>query len=126
MSMEKRIKRVQFRLYDEEVDIAERMEKEYQWNSNHLAKFVFLNMQEPQSKEDRNHLKEMNRQVGAIGNNVNQIARRINATDMFLPSEKEEIMTLLKDIRNNTRILAEKKPLEDDIEDITYKLKANR
>lgn len=124
--MEKRIKRVQFRLYDEEVDIAERMEKEYQWTSNHLAKFVFLNMQEPQSKEDRNHLKEMNRQVGAIGNNVNQIARRINATDMFLPSEKEEIMTLLKDIRNNTRILAEKKPLEDDIEDITYKLKANR
>lgn len=124
--MEKRIKRVQFRLYDEEVDIAERMEKEYQWTSNHLAKFVFLNMQEPQSKEDRNHLKEMNRQVGAIGNNVNQIARRINATDMFLPSEKEEIMTLLKYIRNNTRILAEKKPLEDDIEDITYKLKANR
>ncbi|MDE5056006.1 plasmid mobilization relaxosome protein MobC [Niallia taxi] len=124
--MEKRIKRVQFRLYDEEVDIAERMEKEYQWTSNHLAKFVFLNMQEPQSKEDRNHLKEMNRQVGAIGNNVNQIARRINATDMFLPSEKEEIMTLLKEIRNNTRILAEKKPLEDDIEDITYKLKANR
>lgn len=124
--MEKRIKRVQFRLYDEEVDIAERMEKEYQWTSNHLAKFVFLNMQEPQSKEDRNHLKEMNRQVGAIGNNVNQIARRINATDMFLPSEKAEIITLLKEIRNNTRILAEKKPLEDDIEDITYKLKANR
>ncbi|MGG0741243.1 plasmid mobilization relaxosome protein MobC [Niallia taxi] len=124
--MEKRIKRVQFRLYDEEVDIAEQMEKEYQWTSNHLAKFVFLNMQEPQSKEDRNHLKEMNRQVGAIGNNVNQIARRINATDMFLPSEKEEIITLLKEIRNNTRILAEKKPLEDDIEDITYKLKANR
>jgi len=124
--MEKRIKRVQFRLYDEEVDIAERMEKEYQWTSNHLAKFVFLNMQEPQSKEDRNHLKEMNRQVGAIGNNINQIARRINTTDMFLPSEKEEIMTLLKEIRNNTRILAEKKPLEDDIEDITYKLKANR
>lgn len=124
--MEKRIKRVQFRLYDEEVDIAERMEKEYQWTSNHLAKFVFLNMQEPQSKEDRNNLKEMNRQVGAIGNNVNQIARRINATDMFLPSEKEEIMTLLKEIRNNTRILAEKKPLEDNIEDITYKLKANR
>ncbi|MFP7474640.1 MobC family plasmid mobilization relaxosome protein, partial [Niallia taxi] len=114
--MEKRIKRVQFRLYDEEVDIAERMEKEYQWTSNHLAKFVFLNMQEPQSKEDRNHLKEMNRQVGAIGNNVNQIARKINATDMFLPSEKEELMTLLKEIRNNTRILAEKKPLEDDVE----------
>ncbi|MCM3034133.1 MobC family plasmid mobilization relaxosome protein [Niallia sp. MER 6] len=124
--MEKRIKRVQFRLYDEEVDIAEQMEKEYQWTSNHLAKFVFLNMQEPQSKEDRNHLKEMNRQVGAIGNNVNQIARKINATDMFLPSEKEELMTLLKEIRNNTRILAEKKPLEDDVEDITYKLKANR
>ena len=124
--MENRIKRVQFRLYDEEVDIAEQMEKEYQWTSNHLAKFVFLNMQEPQSKEDRNHLKEMNRQVGAIGNNINQIARRINATDMFLPSEKEEIMTLLKEIRNNTRILAEKKPLKDEIEDITYKLKANR
>lgn len=124
--MEKRIKRVQFRLYDEEVDIAGRMEKEYQWTSNHLAKFIFLNMEEPQSKEDRNHLKEMNRQVGAIGNNVNQIARRINATDMFLPSEKEEIITLLKELRNNTRILAGKKPLEDDIEDITYKLKANR
>ncbi|MDK8747719.1 plasmid mobilization relaxosome protein MobC [Streptococcus agalactiae] len=123
--MDKKIKRVQFRLYDEEVETAERMEEEYQWSSNHLAKFIFLNMKEPQPKEERDHLKEMNRQVGAIGNNLNQIARRINSMDTFLPSEKKEIINLLKDIRNDTRLLAEKKPLEDDKENITYKLKTN-
>lgn len=91
---------------------------------NAIAKFLVLNLEMPKDKKSREETKDLNRQVGAIGNNLNQMAKRLNSTSMLLPNEKKEVISLLKEIRNNTRLLAGKEPIEEDKEDIIYQHKS--
>ena len=118
------LKEVKFRLTEQEFDKAKKTSLKYGMTINAIAKFLVLNLEMPKDKESWKETKELNRQVGAIGNNLNQMARRLNSTSMLLPNEKKEVISLLKEIRNNTRLLAGKEPIEEDKEDIIYQHKS--
>ncbi|MED5102879.1 plasmid mobilization relaxosome protein MobC [Niallia circulans] len=118
------LKEVKFRLTEQEFDKAKKTSLKYGMTINAIAKFLVLNLEMPKDKKSREETKDLNRQVGAIGNNLNQMAKRLNSTSMLLPNEKKEVISLLKEIRNNTRLLAGKEPIEEDKEDIIYQHKS--
>ncbi|MFB7121923.1 MULTISPECIES: MobC family plasmid mobilization relaxosome protein [Bacillati] len=119
------LKEVKFRLTAEEVDKAKKISNEYSMSINAIAKFLLLNLKAPKGANERKDVKELNRQIGAIGNNLNQMARRLNSTSMLRNDEKKEVISLLKEIRNNTRILVGKEPIEESKEDIIFKHKSH-
>ncbi|MFB7275469.1 hypothetical protein, partial [Streptomyces sp. NPDC056244] len=69
------LKEVKFRLTAEEVDKAKKISNEYSMSINAIAKFLLLNLKAPKGANERKDVKELNRQIGAIGNNLNQMAR---------------------------------------------------
>lgn len=114
-------KEVRFRLNDDELAEAKKIAASYGMTVNAMAKFLVLKLKAPMNKEERQDMKELNRHVGAIGNNLNQIARKLNSNNRLLSSEKMELIATLKEIRNNTLLLIGRNPVEVDKEDIVYK-----
>lgn len=114
-------KEVKFRLTEDELSVAKKIADDYGMSINAIAKFLVLNLEEPKGEEERKDMKELNRQIGAIGNNLNQMARKLNSDSRLLIREKKEVMSTLKEIRNNTRMLVGKDPVEEEKEDIVYK-----
>lgn len=109
-----KLKEVKFRLTEEQWNKANKNADHYGMSINALAKHFSVHMNVPTAKQERADLKELNRHIGAIGNNLNQIARRINANStLLLPSEKQELLAELKEIRKSTLELVGRKPLEE-------------
>lgn len=106
-------KEVKFRLTEEELKTATQLAEKYGMTINALAKFMVLNLEAPASKIDREVIKDLNTQIGKIGNNINQIARQVNTSSSFYISEKKQVMTSLLEIRNDTRQLVGKKELSE-------------
>lgn len=107
-------KEVKFRLTEEELETANQLAEKYGMTVNALAKFMVLNLEAPASKMDREVIKDLNTQVGRIGNNINQIARQVNTSHYFYISEKKQVMSSLLEIRNDTRKLIGKKEISDE------------
>ncbi|MGE7464603.1 plasmid mobilization relaxosome protein MobC, partial [Alkalihalobacillus sp. NPDC127517] len=106
-------KEIKFRLTVEEKERADKFAEYYEMTINALAKFLTLNLSMPQNPETATAYKDLSIQVGAIGNNVNQIARKVNRNNSFTRSEREEILKALSEIRNDTRALVGKEPVEE-------------
>lgn len=47
---------------------------------------------------DYSHIREMNTQLGNIGSNLNQIAKRVNSTNTIYKKDTEEIKELMNQI----------------------------
>lgn len=107
-------KEVKFRLTEEELETATQLAEKYGMTVNALAKFMVLNLQAPTSKKDREMIKDLNTQIGRIGNNINQIARQVNTSHYFYISEKKQVMASLLEIRNDTRKLIGKKEISEE------------
>lgn len=107
-------KEVKFRLTEEELKTATDLAEKYGMTINALAKFMVLNLAAPASKTDREVIKDLNTQIGRIGNNINQIARQVNTSSSFYISEKKQVMTSLLEIRNDTRKLVGKKEISEE------------
>lgn len=107
-------KEVKFRLTEEELETATYLAEKYGMTINALAKFMVLNLAAPTSKTDREVIKDLNTQIGRIGNNINQIARQVNTSSSFYVSEKKQVMTSLLEIRNDTRQLVGKKEISEE------------
>ena len=107
-------KEVKFRLTEEELNTATHLAEKYGMTINALAKFMVLNLEAPASKTDREVIKDLNTQIGRIGNNINQIARQVNTSSSFYISEKKQVMTSLLEIRNDTRQLVGKKEISEE------------
>ena len=107
-------KEVKFRLTEEELKTATQLAEKYGMTINALAKFMVLNLAAPTSKTDREVIKDLNTQIGRIGNNINQIARQVNTSSSFYVSEKKQVMTSLLEIRNDTRQLVGKKEISEE------------
>ncbi len=108
-----KLKEVKFRLHEKEMEIAKRHAESYDMSINAIAKFSVLNLSLPKNPEEALATKELNIQVGAIGNNLNQIARKLNTNKSFTHEEKTEIIKALNEVRNETRKLAGKEPVEE-------------
>lgn len=107
-------KEVKFRLTEEELKTATHLAEKYGMTINALAKFMVLNLEAPALKTDREVIKDLNTQIGRIGNNINQIARQVNTSSSFYISEKKQVMTSLLEIRNDTRKLVGKKEISEE------------
>ncbi|RBP57164.1 mobilization protein MobC [Alkalibaculum bacchi] len=119
-------KAVKFRLKEDELIRAKLIAEHFGITINALAKYLVLNLKEPKLKivkdkefEERLKKKEVNKEIGAIGNNINQIARKVNSlTSYQLKENVEKILHELREIRNETRQLTGKSILsEDDFEE---------
>ncbi len=108
-----KLKEVKFRLNEKEIAIAKRHAGSYDMSINAIAKFSVLNLSLPKNPEEALAIKKLNIQIGAIGNNLNQIARKLNTNKSFTHEEKTEIVKALNEIRNETRKLAGKEPAEE-------------
>lgn len=107
-------KEVKFRLTEEELETATKLAEKYGMTVNALSKFMVLNLEAPATKTDRKFMKELNKKIGRIGNNLNQIARQVNTSSYFRSSEKEQVMKSLLEVRNDTRKLAGKEEISED------------
>ena len=88
-------KEVKFRLTEQELETANQLAEKYGMSVNALAKFMVLNLEAPATKTDREFMKDLNAKMGRIGNNLNQIARRLNQTDSLTPSERASLLVVL-------------------------------
>lgn len=107
-------KEVKFRLTENELEAAKEIAEKYGMTINALAKFLVLNLEEPVTKTDRKYFKKLNGDIGQIGNNINQIARKINTSSYFVSREKEQIIKSLFEIRNETRRLIGKEEISEE------------
>ena len=91
--MEKRTKEIKIRLTETEHQrLLERCDRTY------LAEWLrHLGLGEHTSRKRRvpSVAPELLRQVSGIGNNLNQIARRLNQTDYLTPSERASLLVVL-------------------------------
>ena len=91
--MEKRTKEIKIRLTETEHQrLLDRCDRTY------LAEWLrHLGLGEHTSRKRRvpSVAPELLRQVSGIGNNLNQIARRLNQTDTLTPSERASLLVVL-------------------------------
>lgn len=59
---------------------------------------------------DYSQLREYNAALGRIGNNLNQIAKRMNATDNVYKSDVEEVKKLMKQVWDTQKSMLSKQP----------------
>ena len=59
---------------------------------------------------DYSELREYNAALGRIGNNLNQIAKRMNATDNVYKSDVEEVKKLMKQVWDTQKSMLSKQP----------------
>lgn len=109
-----RSKEIKFRLTESELDTAKKMAEKYDMSVNALAKFLVLHLEAPMAKTEREFMKNLNTEIGRIGNNLNQIARQVNTSSYFRHTEKEQVMKSLFEIRNETRKLAGKEAISEE------------
>ena len=60
---------------------------------------------------DYSHIREMNAQLGNIGSNLNQIAKRVNSTNTIYKKDMEEIKELMNQIWQLQKSMVSKQPL---------------
>ena len=60
---------------------------------------------------DYSHIREMNTQLGNIGSNLNQIAKRVNSTNTIYKKDMEEIKELMNQIWQLQKSMVSKQPL---------------
>ena len=60
---------------------------------------------------DYSHIREMNTQLGNIGSNLNQIAKRVNSTNTIYKKDTEEIKELMNQIWQLQKSMVSKQPL---------------
>lgn len=60
---------------------------------------------------DYSHIREMNALLGNIGGNLNQIAKRINATNSVYQKDLEDIKELMKQIWQLQKSMVSNQPL---------------
>jgi len=94
--MEKRTKEIKIRLTDTEHQrLLDRSDR------THLAEWLRqLGLGEHTSRKRRlpEVAPELLRQVSGMGNNLNQIARRLNQTDSLTPSERVSLLSILNSL----------------------------
>lgn len=94
--MEKRTKEIKIRLTETEHQLLlERCDR------THLAEWLrHLGLGEHTSRKRRvpSVAPELLRQVSGIGNNLNQIARRLNQSDSLTPSERVSLLAVLNSL----------------------------
>lgn len=124
--MEK-LKEVKFRLKETEQIKANLIAKHYGITINALAKHLVLNLKEPKLKiekdieyKERLMEKEISKQVGSIGNNINQIAKQVNTNSNFM-FDRDRLLHELRELRNDTRELAGKPALSKNDFEESYK-----
>lgn len=59
---------------------------------------------------DYSHLREMNTQLGKIGGNLNQIAKRVNTTNTIYKRDMDDIKELMKKIWQLQKPMLSKQP----------------
>lgn len=119
-------KEVKFRLQEDELYKAKLIANHFGITINALAKHLVLNLKEPEVKIKKDPIKrtedkKISQQVGAIGNNINQLARKMNSNPEYLLS-KEEMLHELRMLRNETRQLAGKSILSKEEFEESYKV----
>lgn len=60
---------------------------------------------------DYSHIREMNAQLGKIGSNLNQIAKRVNTTNTIYKKDMEDIKELMNQIWQLQKFMVSKQPL---------------
>lgn len=60
---------------------------------------------------DYSHIREMNAQLGKIGGNLNQIAKRVNTTNTIYKKDMEDIKELMNQIWQLQKFMVSKQPL---------------
>ena len=60
---------------------------------------------------DYSHIREMNAQLGKIGSNLNQIAKRVNTTNTIYRKDMEDIKELMNQIWQLQKSMVSKQPL---------------
>lgn len=60
---------------------------------------------------DYSHIREMNAQLGKIGNNLNQIAKRVNTTNTIYKKDMDNIKELMNQIWQLQKSMVLKQPL---------------
>ena len=94
--MEKRTKEIKIRLTEtEHQSLLERCDR------THLAEWLRqLGLGEHTSRKRRipDVAPELLRQVSGIGNNLNQIARRLNQSDSLTPSDRVSLLSILNSL----------------------------
>ncbi|MDY3997774.1 MAG: MobC family plasmid mobilization relaxosome protein [Blautia sp.] len=60
---------------------------------------------------DYSHIREMNAQLGKIGNNLNQIAKRVNTTNTIYKKDMDNIKELMNQIWQLQKSMVSKQPL---------------
>jgi len=120
-----KVKEVKFRLQEDELYKAKLIANHFGITINALAKYLVLNLKEPEVKikkdpVKRTEEKKISQQVGAIGNNINQLARKVNSDSSFM-FERNELLHELRELRNETRKLAGKPALSEKDFEESYK-----
>ena len=60
---------------------------------------------------DYSHIREMNAQLGKIGGNLNQIAKRVNTTNTIYKKDMDDIKELMNQIWQLQKSMVSKQPL---------------
>ncbi|MCF2681996.1 plasmid mobilization protein [Faecalicatena contorta] len=60
---------------------------------------------------DYSHIREMNAQLGKIGSNLNQIAKRVNTTNTIYKKDMDDIKELMNQIWQLQKSMVSKQPL---------------
>ncbi len=60
---------------------------------------------------DYSHIREMNAQLGKIGSNLNQIAKRVNTTNTIYKKDMDDIKELMNQIWQLQKFMVSKQPL---------------
>lgn len=60
---------------------------------------------------DYSHIREMNAQLGKIGGNLNQIAKRVNTTHTIYKKDMDDIKELMNQIWQLQKSMVSKQPL---------------
>ena len=60
---------------------------------------------------DYSHIREMNAQLGKIGGNLNQIAKRVNTTNTIYKKDMDDIKELMNQIWQLQKFMVSKQPL---------------
>ena len=59
---------------------------------------------------DYSHIREMNAQLGKIGSNLNQIAKRVNTTNTIYKKDMDDIKELMNQIWQLQKFMVSKQP----------------
>lgn len=60
---------------------------------------------------DYSHIRKMNAQLGKIGGNLNQIAKRVNTTNTIYKKDMDDIKELMNQIWQLQKFMVSKQPL---------------